>query len=81
MVIVLLNVNDRILLRCICYIDGIIVYICGFVLVGVIVMDEKEVVLVKLKNDLEVCKEDFCKIWFEDLFGELVFNDNMVVDI
>lgn len=81
LVTVLPNVNDRISLRRLRYTDGTTGYTCGFAPAGAIVMNEKEVVPVKLKNDLEICKEDFRKTWSEDLFGASAFNDNMAADI
>jgi hypothetical protein len=77
----LFNVNDRISLRRLRYTDGTTAYSCGFAPQGAIVLNERQIVPVKLKNDLEVCKEDFRQTWSEDGFGASAHNDQFAPDI
>jgi hypothetical protein len=77
----LFNVNDKISLRRIRYTDGTVAYSCGFTPAGAILLNERQIIPVKLMNNLEVCKEDFRQTWSEDGFGASAFNDTLAADI
>jgi hypothetical protein len=75
------NVNSKFNLRKIRYTDGTTAYSCGHVPAGAIVLSEKVIEPAKLKNDFDVCKEDFRQTWSEDLEGASASNPNAPADI
>lgn len=75
------NVNYKLNMRRIRYTDGITAYSCGFTPAGAVVLDERVLEPVKLKNDIQVCKEDFRSSWSEDLIGSSAWNPNAPSDI
>ncbi|UII80002.1 hypothetical protein [Flagellimonas sp. CMM7] len=75
------NVNHKLNLRRIRYTDGTTAYSCGHTPAGAIVLDERVLQPVKLKNDFDVCKEDFRATWSSDLIGDSAANPNMASDI
>lgn len=75
------NVNFKMNLRKIAYTDGTTAYACGFTPAGAITLSEKVITPVKLKNDFDVCKEDFRQTWSEDLEGSSAWNVNAPSDI
>ncbi len=75
------NVNHKLNLRRIRYTDGTTAYSCGHTPAGAIVLDERVLQPVKLKNDFDVCKEDFRATWSSDLIGDSAANPNMAQDI
>ncbi len=75
------NVNHKFNMRKIRYTDGTTVYSCGHTPAGAIVLSEKVLEPVKLKNDFDVCKEDFRQTWSEDLLGDSASNPNSPSDI
>jgi hypothetical protein len=75
------NVNFKMNLRKIAYADGTVDYSCGFAPDGTITLSEKVLTIEKLKNDFQVCKEDFRQTWSEDLEGASASNPNAPSDI
>jgi hypothetical protein len=75
------NVNDELHMRRIRYTDGTTAYSCGFDPRGGIVLNERTLRPVKLKNDFQVCKEDFRQTWSEDSMGASASNVNAPADI
>lgn len=78
---VLQGVNYQESLRRIRYTDGTQAYSCGFTPAGAIVLNERTVTPVKLKNDGQVCKETFRNQWGEDLMGLSAWNQQLGRDI
>ena len=70
------NVNYKFNLRKIAYTDGTVDYSCGHVPAGAIVLSEKVIAPKKVKNDFDVCKEDFRQTWDEDQIGASASNPN-----
>ena len=75
------NVNYKFNLRKIAYTDGTVDYSCGHVPAGAIVLSEKVIVPKKVKNDFDVCKEDFRQTWSEPTMGASASNPNAPSDI
>ena len=75
------NVNYKLNMRKIAYTDGTTAYSCGFTPAGVIILSEKVLEPVKLKNDISVCKEDFRATWSEDSMGASANSANAPADI
>ena len=75
------NVNYKLNLRKISYTDGTVDYSCGHTPAGAIVLSEKVLEPKKVKNDFDICKEDFRQTWSEDLEGASASNPNAPSDI
>lgn len=75
------NVNYKMDMRRIRYTDGTTAYSCGHTPAGAIVLNERVLEPVKLKNDFSVCKEDFRATWSEDSMGASASNVNAPADI
>ena len=75
------NVNYKMNLRRLRYTDGTTDYSCGFTPAGAIVLNEKQLVIEKLMNPIQVCKEDFRQTWSEDSMGASASNPNAPADI
>jgi len=75
------NVNYKMNMRRIRYTDGTTAYSCGHTPAGAIVLNERVLEPVKLKNDFSVCKEDFRATWSEDSMGASASNVNAPADI
>lgn len=75
------NVNSSIFLRKIAYTDGRQAYSCGFTPAGAVTLTERELSPVKVKNDLQVCKEDFRAQWSGDLIGPSASNPSLASDV
>ena len=75
------NVNYKLNLRKIAYTDGTTDYACGFTPDGTITLSEKQLVIEKLMNPIQVCKEDFRQTWSEDSEGASASNPNAPADI
>ena len=75
------NVNYKMNLRKIAYTNGTTDYSCGFTGAGAIVLSEKVLAIEKLKNDFDVCKEDFRATWSEPTMGASASNPNAPADI
>ena len=75
------NVNFKFNLRKIAYADGTVDYTCGHAPAGTITLSEKVITPKKVKNDFDVCKEDFRQTWSEPLEGASAWNPNAPSDI
>lgn len=75
------NVNYKLNMRRIRYTDGTTAYTCGFTPQGAMVLNERVLEPVKLKNDFQICKEDFRQTWSEDSMGASASNANAPADI
>ena len=75
------NVNYKFNLRKVAYADGTVDYTCGFAPAGTITLSEKVIIPKKVKNDFDVCKEDFRQTWSEDSMGASASNPNAPADI
>lgn len=75
------NVNYKFNLRKIGYADGTVDYTCGHAPAGTITLSEKVIDPKKVKNDFDVCKEDFRQTWSEDSMGASASNPNAPSDI
>ena len=75
------GVNYKLNMRRIRYTDGTTAYSCGHTPAGAIVLNERVLSPVKLKNDFDVCKEDFRSTWSSDLMGDSAANPMMASDI
>ena len=75
------NVNYKFNLRKILYADGTVNYSCGHAPAGTITLSEKVITPKKVKNDFDVCKEDFRQTWSEDSMGASASNPNAPSDI
>lgn len=75
------NVNFKMNLRKIAYADGTVDYTCGHTPAGTITLSEKVIQPKKVKNDFDICKEDFRQTWSEDLEGASASNPNAPADI
>lgn len=75
------NVNFKMNLRKLRYTDGTTDYSCGHTPAGAIVLSEKVIQPKKVKNDFDICKEDFRQTWSEDLEGASASNPNAPSDI
>ena len=75
------NVNHIFNLRKIAYADGTVDYTCGHAPAGTITLSEKTITPKKVKNDFDVCKEDFRQTWSEDSMGASASNPNSPADI
>ena len=74
LVTLLPNVGFKLNMRRIRYTDGTTAYSCGFTPAGAIVLNERVLEPVKLKNDFQVCKEDFRATWSDDSMGASASN-------
>ena len=81
LVTVIENINYKLNLRKISYVDGRTGYSCGFTPAGSVILSEKVLEPTKFKNDFQVCKEDFRATWSEDLQGSSAANPNLASDI
>ena len=75
------NVNFEMNLRKIAYTDGTVDYTCGHAPAGTITLSEKKITPKKVKNDFDICKEDFRQTWSEDSEGASASNPNAPADI
>lgn len=75
------NVNYKFNLRKIAYADGTVDYTCGHAPAGTITLSEKVIQPKKVKNDFNVCKEDFRQTWSEDSMESSASNPNAPSDI
>lgn len=75
------NVKFKISLRKIEYANGRQDYACGFTPAGALTLSEKDLVPKKIKNEAEVCKEDFTQIWSASQMGFSAHNDRLPADV
>lgn len=68
-------------LRKIAYTDGRVDYSCGFTPSGAVTLSEKVLAPKKIKNELEICKEDLRQIWSAASMGFSAHNDAAPADV
>lgn len=78
---VLPDIDYKISLRLISYADGRTDYTCGFTPQGAVTLSEKVLEPKKIKNELEICKEDLRQIWSSATMGFSAHNDRMPTDV
>lgn len=81
LVTVLPDIDFQISLRKISYSDGRQDYACGFTPQGTVVLSEKLLTPKKIKNELEICKENLRQIWSSATMGFSAHNDSMPKDV
>ena len=74
------NIDFKVSLRKIRYADGRVDYACGFTPTGAVTLTEKVLEPKKIKNEQELCKEDFRQVWDSASMGFSAHNDNMPKD-
>ena len=80
LVTVLPNIPVKQVIRKIDYGNGRTDYSCGFTPAGSVTLDEVILEPKKIKNEAELCKEDFRNVWDTASMGFSAHNDNMPVD-
>jgi hypothetical protein len=80
LVTVLPNIPVKQVIRKIDYGNGRTDYSCGFAPAGSVTLDEVILEPKKIKNEAELCKEDFRNVWDTASMGFSAHNDNMPVD-
>lgn len=75
------DIDYKISMRLISYADGRTDYTCGFTPQGAVTLSEKTLEPKKLKNELELCKEDLRQIWSSATMGFSAHNDSMPNDV
>jgi hypothetical protein len=75
------NVGYELSMRRVRYTDGTTAYSCGFTPEGAITLNERVLAPKKLKNDFQVCKEDFRATWSQETMGASASNPNAPADI
>jgi hypothetical protein len=80
LVTVLPNIPFKTSLRKISYADGRTDYACGFTPLGAVTLSEKVLEPKKIKNEVELCKEDFRQVWTSAQMGFSAHNDSMPKD-
>ena len=73
----LVDIDYKISVRKIAYADGRTDYACGFTPTGSMTLSERELEPKKIKNELELCKEDFRQIWSSASMGFSAHNDRI----
>lgn len=81
LVTVLPDITFKTSLRKISYSDGRTDYSCGFTPSGAVTLSEKVLEPKKIKNEQELCKEDFRQIWSAASMGFSAHNDSMPSDV
>lgn len=78
---VLPDIDFQVHLRKIDYGNGRTDYVCGFAPTGSVTLSEVTLTPKKIKNELEICKEDLRQIWSSATMGFSAHNDNMPTDV
>ena len=81
LVTVLPSIDYQMSLRKISYANGRTAYTCGFTPQGAVTLSEVLLTPVKIKNELEICKEDLKQIWDSSSMGFSAHNDNLPKDM
>lgn len=77
---VLPNIAYKHTVRKLRYADGRVDYSCGFAPAGSVTLTEKVLEPKKIKNEAELCKEDFRQTWDSASMGFSAHNDNLPKD-
>ncbi len=75
------DIDYQISMRKIAYANGRVDYVCGFTPTGSVTLSERLLTPKKIKNELEICKEDLRQIWSSATMGFSAHNDNMPADV
>jgi len=75
------DIDYQISIRKKAYANGRTDYTCGFTPQGAVTLSEKILAPKKIKNELEICKEDLRQIWSSATMGFSAHNDNMPQDV
>lgn len=81
LVTVLPDIDYQMSLRKIAYSDGRVDYACGFTPTGAVTLSEVVLAPKKIKNELEICKEELRQIWSSASMGFSAHNDNPPADV
>ena len=81
LITVLPDIDFQLSVKKIAYSNGRQDYACGFTPAGSVTLSEKLLTPKKIKNELELCKEDFRQIWSSATMGFSAHNDNMPADV
>jgi hypothetical protein len=81
LITVLPDIDYQTSLRKISYADGRTDYTCGFTPAGAVTLSEKVLAPKKIKNELEICKEDLRQIWSAASMGFSAHNDAAPADV
>lgn len=81
LLIVYPDIDFQLSVKKIAYSNGRQDYACGFTPAGAITLSEKLLTPKKIKNELQVCKEDFRQIWSSATMGFSAHNNNMPNDV
>ena len=79
-VTVMPDIDYQVHVRKIAYADGRTDYTCGFTPQGAVTRSERTLTPKKIKNELEICKEDFRQVWSSATMGFSAHNDSMPKD-
>jgi hypothetical protein len=77
---VLANIAYQTTIRKIEYANGRQDYACGFTPTGSVTLSEKQLTPKKIKNENELCKEDWRQVWDSASMGFSAHNDRMPAD-
>jgi len=80
LITVLPNVAYKASLRKIEYTNGKVDYSCGFTPTGAVTRSEVELIPKKIKNEMELCKEDYRQVWSTASMGFSAHNDMLPAD-
>ena len=78
---VLPDVDFQVSLRKIQYASGRVDYACGFAPAGSVTLSEVLLTPKKIKNELEICKEELKNIWSAATMGFSAHNDSLPTDV
>ncbi len=78
---VLPDVDFQVSLRKIQYSSGRVDYACGFAPAGSVTLNEVVLTPKKIKNELEICKEELRNIWSAATMGFSAHNDSLPTDV
>ena len=81
LITVMPDIDFKISLRKIAYANGRTDYTCGFAPTGAITLNEVVLEPKKIKNELEICKEDLRQIWSSASMGFSAHNNNPPSDV
>lgn len=81
LITVMPDIDYQASLRKIAYSDGRTDYSCGFTPAGAVTLSEVVLAPKKIKNDMEICKEDLRQIWSSATMGFSAKNDSMPKDV
>ena len=81
LITVMADIDYKIALRKVSYTNGRVDYACGFSPQGSITLSEKSLEPKKIKNELDLCKEELRQLWSSATMGFSAHNDKMPKDL